>query len=66
MKIPSKLNSYVRKSRLEKEIDQTPIKNPKFNVYRNTILERPSHYNSSLTVAAEGGAADHNEIELTE
>ena len=35
-----------------------PVKNPKFNNYRNTILERPSHYNSSLMVAAEGGDRD--------
>lgn len=72
MKIPSKVSSTVRtmrKSKIYKEdLDQAPVKNPKFNDYRNTILERPSHYNSSLMVAAEGGQeiANHEEIELTE
>lgn len=48
-------------------MDQAPVKNPKFNYYRNSILERPSHYNSSLMVAAEGGGEiNHEEIELAE
>jgi len=41
----------------------SPIKNPKFNDFRNTILEKPSHYNNSM-YAAEGGQeiANHEEI----
>lgn len=62
--MPSKVNSAVRKSRLEKEMEQAPVKNPKFNYYRNSILERPSHYNSSLQVAAEGGETANQEGEV--
>ena len=71
MKMPSKsfskVSSTSRKSKLQQEVDQVPVKNPKFNCYRTSILERPSHYNSTLMVA-EGGQeiANPEEVELTE
>lgn len=67
MKTPSKVSSAVRRSKLQMEADQAPVKNPKFNCYRNSVLERPSHYNSTLMVA-EGGQeiVNPDEVELTE
>jgi hypothetical protein len=36
-----------KKSYLEAAEDDLPRKNPKFDKYRETVLERPSHYNMS-------------------
>lgn len=47
-------------------MEQAPIKNPRFDEYRNSVLERPSHYNSSLMAAAEGGEVNPGEVELAE
>jgi len=48
-------------------VDLAPIKNPKFNDFRNNILEKPSHYNNSM-YAAEGGQeiVYTEEIQMTE
>ena len=48
--------SFV-KSYLEDTNNQNPKKNPKFDKYRNSVLERPSHYNASVCIN-EGGAGD--------
>ena len=48
--------SFV-KSYLEDTNNQNPKKNPKFDKYRNSVLERPSHYNASVWIN-EGGAGD--------
>jgi hypothetical protein len=43
-----------KKSYLEAAEDDSTRKNPKFDKYRESVLERPSHYNASICVN-EGG-----------
>ena len=69
MKYSYRDNSAFREksNRLEEELNAPRVKNPKFNDLRNSILDRPSHYNtSSVAVAAEGGEVNHEEIELAD
>jgi hypothetical protein len=47
-------------------VDLVPVKNPKFNNFRNSILERPSHYNNSMMAAEGGQEINHEEVQMTE
>ena len=63
-KNPSILGSFKR-SYLEAAEDEAPRKNPKFDKTRQSVLERPSHYNASCI--NEGGEeaqtpADQNQM----
>lgn len=57
-------SAAVARQRIQREVDLHPVKNPKFNNYRNSILDKPSHYNNSSMLVAEGGQeiANHEEI----
>lgn len=46
--------SYLEAAEVE---DEAPRKNPKFDKYRGSVLDRPSHYNSS-TINEGGEEAD--------
>ena len=63
-RLPQKSQSAaVKRKNMQREADLAPVKNPKFNEFRNSILERPSHYNNSM-MAAEGGQeiVNHEEV----
>jgi len=51
---------------MQRELELAPVKNPKFNDFRNSILERPSHYNNSMMAAEGGQEINHEEIQMTE
>ena len=47
-RIPTKSKSLAQRRReIQKKIDQVPVVNPKFNDYRNSVLEKATHYNKT-------------------